>query len=75
MRATASATRSASRGSGGAPGSPVFTAQNPQARVHTSPRIMKVAVPRFQQSPMFGQRASSHTVCRSSPRMRSRRRS
>ncbi len=53
------------RGSGGLPGSPVLTAQKPQARVQTSPRIMKVAVPRFQQSPMFGQRASSQTVCRS----------
>jgi hypothetical protein len=38
--------------------------QNPQARVQTSPRIMNVAVPWCQHSPMFGQRASSQTVCR-----------
>ena len=31
--------------------------------VHVSPRIMNVAVRRSQQSPMFGQAASSHTVC------------
>ena len=48
-------------------GSPVLTAQKPHARVHTSPRIMKVAVPRFQHSPMFGQRASSHTVWSDEP--------
>jgi len=44
------------------PGRPVFTAQNPHERVHVSPRIMNVAVPRLQHSPMFGQRASSQTV-------------
>ena len=33
-----------------------------QRRVHSSPRIMIVAVPRAQQCPRFGQRASSHTV-------------
>ena len=38
------------------------TAQKPQRRVHSSPRIMMVAVPRSQQWPRFGQRASSHTV-------------
>ena len=27
------------------------------------PRIMKVAVPPLKHSPMFGQEASSHTVC------------
>ena len=43
-------------------GRPDVTAQKRQARVQTSPRIMKVAVPRLQQSKMFGQRASSHTV-------------
>ena len=43
-------------------------AQNPQFRVHTLPRIMKVAVPRAQHSPMFGQRASSQTVFRASSR-------
>jgi hypothetical protein len=30
---------------------------------------MNVAVRLFQHSPMFGQRASSHTVCKFSPRM------
>src|ERR1700731_180768 len=34
-----------------------------------SPRIMKVAVPCSQHSPMLGQRALSQTVCRSSVRM------
>ena len=48
-------------------GLPDVTAQKRQARVQTSPRIMKVAVRRFQQSKMFGQRASSHTVCRRLP--------
>ena len=70
MRPMASATRAGSVGSGGRPGSPVLTAQKPHARVHTSPRIMKVAVPRFQHSPMFGQRASSQTVWSDSPRIR-----
>ena len=70
MRATASPTRRASSGSGASAGSPVFTAQKPQARVHTSPRIMKVAVPRLQHSPRFGQCASSQTVWSSSPRIR-----
>ena len=32
--------------------------------VQVSPRIMKVAVPRSQHSPTFGQFASSQTVCR-----------
>ena len=57
------------------PGRPVVTAQKPQERVQVSPRIMKVAVPRFQQSPMLGQRASSQTVWSSCSRIRSRRRS
>ena len=35
-------------------GRPCDTAQNPQRRVHTSPRIMKVAVRSSQHSPMFG---------------------
>jgi hypothetical protein len=39
-------------------GFPVFTLQKPQRRVQVSPRIMKVAVPRSQHSPMFGQAAS-----------------
>ena len=38
--------------------------------MQTSPRIMKVAVPWFQHSPMFGQRASSHTVLSRSSRIR-----
>ena len=40
-----------------------------QARVQTSPRIMNVAVPWFQHSPMFGHCASSQTVCRFSSRI------
>lgn len=45
----------------------VLTAQKLQPRVHVSPIIMMVAVavpslPPPQHSPMFGQRASSHTV-------------
>jgi hypothetical protein len=44
-------------------GIPCATPQYLQARVQTSPRIMNVAVPASQHSPMFGQPASSHTVC------------
>src|ERR1700756_4211236 len=51
-------------------GLPVFTLQNPQRRVHVSPRIMNVAVPRCQHSPMLGQAASWHTVCRFSASIR-----
>jgi hypothetical protein len=36
-------------------GLPVFTPQKPQERVHTFPKIMNVAVPSPQHSPMFGQ--------------------
>ena len=43
-------------------GLPVSTAQKRQARVHTAPISMMVAVPAFQHSPMFGHFASSHTV-------------
>ena len=43
-------------------------AQNPQFRVQTLPRIMNVAVPSAQHSPMFGQRASSQTVLSASSR-------
>ena len=32
--------------------------------MQVSPRILNVAVPRPQHSPMFGQRASSQIVCR-----------
>ena len=59
--ATERATRSASSGSLKV-GLPVLTLQNPQRRVQVSPRIMKVAVPRSQQSPTFGQAASWQTV-------------
>ena len=60
---TASATRRGSSSSNQV-GRPVFTAQNPQARVQVSPRIMIVAVRWSQHSPMFGQWASSQTVLR-----------
>ena len=49
-------------------GRPVSMAQKPQFRVQTLPRIMNVAVPSAQHSPMFGQRASSHTVLSASAR-------
>ncbi len=48
----------------GASGRPWATSQNGQRRVQRSPRIMKVAVPFPKHSPMLGQEASSHTVCR-----------
>ena len=48
-------------------GLPDVTAQNRHARVQTSPKIMNVAVRRFQQSKMLGHRASSQTVCRRRP--------
>ena len=57
----AAATRAGSAASTG-PGRPWATAQYAHARVHTSPRIMKVAVPCPQHSPMFGHCASSQTV-------------
>ncbi len=60
------ATRIGSAGST-VPGQPVFTLQYEQARVQVSPRIMNVAVPRSQHSPMFGQAASSQTVFRLAP--------
>jgi hypothetical protein len=50
---------------------PVFTAQKRQALPHVSPKIMIVAVRCSQHSPLFGQRASSHTVL--SERWRRRR--
>src|SRR5665647_1780985 len=58
-----SASRADSRGSGGS-GLPVFVAQNLQALVHISPRIIKVAVPLFQHSPMLGQFPLVQIVCR-----------
>src|SRR5882724_7655906 len=48
----------------GASGRPCATSQNGQRRVQMSPRIMKVAVPLPKHSAMFGQEASSQTVCR-----------
>jgi hypothetical protein len=57
------ATRSGSSGSFQV-GLPVWTLQKPQRRVQTSPRIMKVAVPRSQHSPTLGQLASWQTVWR-----------
>ena len=68
--ATERATRSGSSGSFHV-GLPVLTLQKPQRRVHVSPRIMNVAVPRSQHSPTFGQAASWHTVCSSSERISS----
>ncbi len=43
---------------------PVLTLQKAQARVQVSPRIITVACFCAQHSPMFGQAASSQTVCR-----------
>ena len=71
IRAIDSATRRGSSSSSQV-GRPVLTAQKAQARVQVSPRIMKVAVPALQHSPMLGQWASSHTVWRPSDRIRSR---
>src|SRR6478736_6953883 len=45
-------------------GRPCATSQKLQRRVHTSPKIMKVAVPWLKHSWMFGHEASSHTVTR-----------
>ena len=61
--AVASPTYTGSFGSS-APGNPVLTLQNAQARVQVSPMIMNVACFFSQHSPMLGQPASSHTVCR-----------
>ena len=61
--AVASATCTGSSASSGA-GRPVLTLQKAQARVQVSPMIMKVACFFSQHSPMFGQPASSQTVCR-----------
>src|SRR4029453_8498586 len=62
IRRTASATRRGSSSSS-AKGLAVVTAQNPHARVHRSPAIMKVAVPWLQHSHRFGHCALSQTVC------------
>src|SRR6185437_15810591 len=58
----ASATRCGSSQSTGS-GLPVATAQKPQLRVQTFPRIIKVAVPSPQHSPIFGQLPLSQMVC------------
>src|SRR5438067_981751 len=63
MRAIERATRAGSSGSFQV-GLPVLTLQNPQRRVQVSPRIMNVAVPRVQHSPIFGHAASWQTVCK-----------
>ena len=62
MVSTVSATRCGSSASRKPPGFPVSTAQKRQARVHTEPMSMRVAVPWLQHSLMFGQWDSSHTV-------------
>ena len=58
-----SATWSGSCGSNGW-GFPVSVLQNLQARVHTSPPIIKVAVPLPQHSPILGHRPLLQIVCR-----------
>src|SRR5690242_16289144 len=67
--ATLRATRAGSSGSFHV-GLPVLTLQKPHLRVHVSPRIMNVAVPRVQHSPMLGQAASWQTVWRFSDLIR-----
>src|SRR3989338_3402039 len=54
-----------------ASGRPASMAQKRQALVQTSPKIIKVAVPLPQHSPIFGQWALSQTVCRLSSRKES----
>src|SRR5437016_2111294 len=63
IRRTASVTRCGSSSSKSR-GFAVVTAQNPHARVHRSPAIMKVAVPWLQHSQRFGHCALSQTLCR-----------
>src|SRR5215204_3384840 len=58
----ASATRCGSSQSIGS-GRPVATAQKPQLLVQIFPRIMKVAVPAPQHSPILGQLPLSQIVC------------
>ena len=50
-----------SSGSGGS-GRPVMVLQNLQERVQISPNIIKVAVPLFQHSLIFGQRPLEQMV-------------
>jgi hypothetical protein len=51
---------------------PVFTLQNAQALVHTSPKIITVACFLVQHSPILGQAASSHTVFKLRSRIKRR---
>ena len=44
-------------------GLPVFTAQKEQDLVHILPKIIKVAVPAPQHSPILGQLPDWHIVC------------
>ncbi len=69
IAATDSATRRGSPSSSGA-GLPVSIWQKSQRRVHTSPPMRNVASRSSQHSKMFGQPASSQTVCSPSPRTR-----
>ena len=62
IRAMASATRRGSSRSYSV-GRPVATAQNEHERVQMLPRIMNVAVPAPQHSPMLGQLPLSQMVC------------
>src|SRR6185312_7167357 len=62
ISATASATLAGSLWSSQPCGLPVLTAQNLQARVHTDPMSIRVAVPRPQHSAMFGHLDSAQTV-------------
>ncbi len=62
IAATDSATRRGSPSSSGA-GLPVSIWQKSQRRVHTSPPMRNVASRSSQHSKMFGQPASSQTVC------------
>ncbi|ODR96369.1 hypothetical protein AUC69_14435 [Methyloceanibacter superfactus] len=55
-----------------AAGFPVATLQKAQARVQVSPMIITVAWRFSQHSPILGQAASSHTVCRRCSRMMAR---
>ena len=45
-------------------GLPVCTLQNPQDLVQILPRIIKVAVPSVQHSPILGQFPDTHIVCK-----------
>ena len=62
MSSTVRAAFSGSSASSQPRGLPVSTEQKRQARVHTAPISISVAVPAFQHSPMLGHLASSHTV-------------